>query len=99
MEEAGSFDCVIDMVCYLPEEAESALRTFTGRTGQYIFCSTVDVYTKPAASYPITEDAEKSPSTKFMYGYNKARCEELLFAAHEPWRHRRDQYSSGAHLW
>ena len=83
MAEAGPFDCVIDMVCYLPEEAESAVRAFSGRTGQYIFCSTVDVYTKPAAAYPITEDAEKLPSTKFMYGYNKARCEELLFAAHE----------------
>jgi nucleoside-diphosphate-sugar epimerase len=83
MAEAGAFDCVIDMVCYTPEEAESAVRSFKGRTGQYIFCSTVDVYTKPAAAYPITEDAEKLPSTKFMYGYNKARCEELLFAAHE----------------
>ncbi len=83
MAEAGTFDCVIDMVCYLPEEAESAIRAFRGRTAQYIFCSTVDVYTKPAAVYPITEDTEKQPSMKFMYGYNKARCEELLFAAHE----------------
>jgi nucleoside-diphosphate-sugar epimerase len=83
MEEAGTFDCVIDMVCYLPEEAESALRAFKGRTGQYIFCSTVDVYTKPAAAYPITEAAEKLPSEKFPYAYNKARCEELLFAAHQ----------------
>lgn len=81
--EAGHFDCVIDMVCYLPEEAESAIRAFKDRTAQYIFCSTVDVYTKPAAAYPITEAAEKLPSTNFMYGYNKARCEELLFAAHE----------------
>lgn len=83
MREAGFFDCVIDMVCYLPEEAESAIRAFRGRTGQYIFCSTVDVYTKPAATYPITEAAERSPSEKFLYAYNKARCEELFFAAHE----------------
>ena len=83
MAEAGTFDCVIDMVCYLPEEAESAIRAFKGRTGQYVFCSTVDVYTKPAAAYPITEAAERLPSRKFMYGYHKARCEELLFAAHE----------------
>jgi nucleoside-diphosphate-sugar epimerase len=83
MQEAGTFDCVIDMVCYLPEEAESAVRAFKGRTGHYIFCSTVDVYTKPAAAYPITEAAERSPSEKFPYAYNKARCEELLFAAHE----------------
>ncbi len=83
MAEVGHFDCVIDMVCYLPEEAKSAIRAFKGRTAQYIFCSTVDVYTKPAAAYPITEDAEKNPSTNFMYAYNKARCEELLFATHE----------------
>ena len=83
MQEAGTFDCVIDMVCYLPEEAESAIRAFKGSTGQYVFCSTVDVYTKPAATYPITEAAERSPSEKFPYAYNKARCEELLFAAHE----------------
>jgi nucleoside-diphosphate-sugar epimerase len=83
MHDAGNFDCVIDMVCYLPEEAESAVRAFKGRTGQYIFCSTVDVYTKPAVTYPITEAAERLPSEKFPYAYNKARCEELLFAAHE----------------
>ena len=83
IQEAGTFDCVIDMFCFLPEEAESAVRAFKGRTGQYIFCSTVDVYTKPATAYPIVETAERKPSKKFSYAYNKARCEELLFAAHE----------------
>ena len=82
MHEAGTFDCDIDMFCFLPEEAKSAVRAFRGRTGHYIFCSTVDVYTKPAATYPITEAAERLPSEKFSYGFNKARCEELLFAAH-----------------
>lgn len=81
--EAGIFDCVIDMICYTPEEAESAIRAFSGRTGHYIFTSSVDAYTKPAASYPITEDAERRPPKEFLYGYNKARCEDLLFAAHE----------------
>jgi nucleoside-diphosphate-sugar epimerase len=83
MEEAGTFDCVIDMICYLPEEAETAIRAFKGRTGQYIFCSTVDVYTKPAAIYPITEAVERRPSPRFAYAYNKAKSEEALFAAHE----------------
>ena len=72
MQEAGTFDFVIDMVCFLPEEAESAVRAFKGRTGHYIFCSTVDVYTKPAATYPITEAAERFSSEKFPYAYNKA---------------------------
>jgi nucleoside-diphosphate-sugar epimerase len=35
------------------------------------------------AAYPITKAAERLPSKKFPYAHNKARCEELLFAAHE----------------
>ncbi|MBT4139752.1 MAG: NAD-dependent epimerase/dehydratase family protein [Candidatus Latescibacteria bacterium] len=82
IQEAGTFDCVIDMYCFLPVDAEHAVQVFKGRTEQYIFCSTVDVYTKPSATYPITEDCERLPPEKFAYGYNKARCEELLFEAH-----------------
>ena len=59
MQEAETFDCVIDMCCYLPDEAESVVHACSGRIGQYIFTSTVDVYTKPAARYPITEQAER----------------------------------------
>src|SRR4051812_41768041 len=55
MAEAGLFDCVIDMRCFTPAEAESAVRAFRGRTRQLIFCSTVDVYQKSAARYPVTE--------------------------------------------
>jgi nucleoside-diphosphate-sugar epimerase len=83
MTEAGPFDCVIDMICYLPQEAESAVRAFSGRVGQFIFCSTVDVYTKPAARYPITEAAERQPATSFPYAFNKAACERLFERAHE----------------
>jgi nucleoside-diphosphate-sugar epimerase len=82
MAEAGTWDAVIDMVAFEPEDVESALRALTGRTAQYIFCSTVDVYTKPAARYPITEDAARSPSPSFAYAFNKARCERILEAAH-----------------
>jgi nucleoside-diphosphate-sugar epimerase len=77
----GKFDCVIDMICFLPEEAENAVRIFKGRTKQYIFCSTVDVYTKPAKQYPVTEDAEKNPQTSFSYAFNKAACERIFFDA------------------
>lgn len=82
MHGLGTYDCVIDMVCFLPEEAESAVRAFAGRTGQYLFCSTVDVYTKPAFLYPIREDAERQPSLAFPYAYAKGQCEEILWAAH-----------------
>ncbi|MEZ4860811.1 MAG: NAD-dependent epimerase/dehydratase family protein [Caldilineaceae bacterium] len=82
MREAGEFDCVIDMCCYLPDEAESVVHALSGRIGQYIFTSTVDVYTKPAARYPITEAAERKPTPAFAYAYHKAECEEILHAAH-----------------
>ena len=72
MAEVGVFDCVIDMVCFRPEEAASTLRAFAGRTGQYILCSTVDVYTKPAKRYPVREQEERQPSPQFPYAWNKA---------------------------
>ena len=84
MAEVGPFDAVIDMVCFKLEDAESAIRAFRGRTAQYIFCSTVDVYTKPAPEYPVREDAERQPSPSFPYAYEKARCERLLEQAHAP---------------
>jgi nucleoside-diphosphate-sugar epimerase len=82
MAKAGTWDAVIDMVAFVPADVESALRAFRGRTTQYVFCSTVDVYTKPAARYPITEDAERQPAQSFPYAFNKARCEHILEEAH-----------------
>jgi nucleoside-diphosphate-sugar epimerase len=80
--EEGPFDAAIDMVCFRPEQAESAIRAFRGRAAQYVFCSTVDVYTKPAPRYPVREDAPRVPSPTFPYAFEKARCERLLEAAH-----------------
>ena len=82
MAEVGSFDAVIDMIGFVPDDIESAIRAFRGSIGQFIFCSTVDVYTKPARSYPIREDAERHPMPSFPYAYNKAKCERLLEVAH-----------------
>ena len=83
MAEAGNFDAVIDMIGFVPADIESAIRAFRGSIGQFIFCSTVDVYTKPAQHYPIREDAEREPMPSFPYAYNKAKCERLLEEAHE----------------
>ena len=83
MADAGPFDCVIDMVCFTPEEAESAVRAFRGRTGHFVFCSTVDVYTKQPPVLPITEDTPREPLPSFPYAYRKAACERILEAAHQ----------------
>ena len=40
------------MICYRPEEAASLLRAVRGRTGHLLDCSTVDVYARPARTYP-----------------------------------------------
>jgi nucleoside-diphosphate-sugar epimerase len=81
MTEAGTFDCVIDMIGFTPPQAESAVRTFKGRTGQFIFCSTVDVYQKPANRYPIFENEPRV--LRDDYGGNKTRCENIFLDAHQ----------------
>ncbi|MBN1249197.1 MAG: NAD-dependent epimerase/dehydratase family protein [Anaerolineae bacterium] len=83
MAALGTWDAVVDMVAYVPEDVESAVRALRGRTTQYIFCSTVDVYTKPAAVYPVVESAERSPSETFPYAHNKAVCERIVEQAHD----------------
>jgi len=80
MQKAGGFDCVIDMICFVCADAESLVRAFEGRTGQVIFCSTVDVYAKPASRYPVREDESRRPVSR--YGQDKARCEDILMEAH-----------------
>ena len=71
------FDCVMDMICYTPEEAQSLSRAFCGRTGHLIFCSTVDVYAKPARRYPIRESEPHAPPD-WEYAQHKETCEQLL---------------------
>ncbi|MDZ4763358.1 MAG: NAD-dependent epimerase/dehydratase family protein [Chloroflexota bacterium] len=79
MRALPAFDCVIDMICFTPEEAESAVRAFSGHAGHVIFCSTVDVYSKPASCYPILEDEPRVGNND--YGRNKILCEDIFFAA------------------
>ncbi len=81
MAEAGQFDCVIDMVGFVPEDAESVIRAFKGRIGHFIFCSTVCTYGGPASRYPIREDEPRRPIGS--YGANKVKCEDILMAAGE----------------
>lgn len=80
MQAIGAVDAVIDMIGYEAEDAASALRAFRGRTTHYIFCSTIDVYAKPASRYPVREDEPRLPITS--YGMKKVLCEDLVLAAH-----------------
>ena len=81
MRELGDFDCVIDMIGFVPQEAESAVRAFKDHVGQFIFCSTVDVYQKPATIRPYTE--AESYGGLNDYSSNKVLSEQILLAAQE----------------
>ena len=80
IREAGTFDCVIDMIGYRPEEVAASIRALTGRCGQYVFCSTVDVYQRPSTHYPYREGEPLHSLSE--YGRNKVRCERVLEQAH-----------------
>ena len=79
----GPFDVVIDMICYEPEEAACDVEVFRGKTKQFVFCSTVDVYSKTSVAYPIREDSPFGAVPSFEYAYRKVLCERLLWEAHE----------------
>jgi nucleoside-diphosphate-sugar epimerase len=75
-----TYDVVVDMVAFHPDDASSAVRAFKGRCSQFIHCSTVCVYSGPPTQIPIPEtEPFHSPGG---YGKNKIAIEELLFEAH-----------------
>src|SRR5689334_1848815 len=82
MAELPRFDAVIEMIGYSPEDVRSLIRAVEGRTGHLIFCSTVDVYARPASRYPVTE-AEPFQPTLWEYARKKAECERVLWGWHE----------------
>ena len=65
MADAGPFDCVIDMICYLPADAESLVRAFSNQVQQIIFTSTVEVYSKPRDRYPVPEEHRRGVTSEY----------------------------------
>ncbi|MBW3624133.1 MAG: NAD-dependent epimerase/dehydratase family protein [Armatimonadetes bacterium] len=78
LREREPFDCVIDMICYEPEDAQSLVRAFAGRVGHLIVCSTVDVYEKPQRRLLLTEETPHHPAP-WDYAVKKAQLEEILW--------------------
>ncbi len=76
-----TFDVVVDMVAFHPDDSASAVRAFEGRTAQFIHCSTVCVYSGPVTQIPTGETEPFHSIGK--YGQNKIACEELLMREHE----------------
>ena len=78
---AHTWDAVIDMISYNPEQAESAVRAFAGRTAHFIFCSTVCTYGNTQTIIPTTEGTPQTPHSS--YGKNKVACEKIHLRAHD----------------
>jgi nucleoside-diphosphate-sugar epimerase len=75
-----TYDIVVDMVAFHPDDTASAIRAFAGRCGHFLHCSTVCVYSGPPQTIPTPEtEPYHSPGT---YGKNKIAIEELLLKAH-----------------
>ncbi len=79
-----SYDVVVDMVAFHPDDSASAIRAFAGRCGQFIHCSTVCVYSGPVAQIPTTET--EPYHSLGSYGKDKIVCELLLLQAFEDQR-------------
>src|SRR5882724_2584396 len=74
---AARFDVVIDMICFTPEQADSAVRAFRGRCEQFIFCSTVCTYgVKLPPQVLVDESFPQEPISG--YGRNKLACEQIF---------------------
>ncbi|HEY0933897.1 MAG TPA: NAD-dependent epimerase/dehydratase family protein [Trebonia sp.] len=82
--DGREFDAVVDVACYDPADARLSAETFAGRTGRYVFVSTVSVYASQATTEAQLEDAPvarlKPLATDFAenYGANKALCEAIV---------------------
>ncbi|GAB4467572.1 MAG: SDR family oxidoreductase [Armatimonadaceae bacterium] len=81
LQTGRKFDVVIEMIGFKPEDVEDLSRAFAGKIGQLIFCSTVDVYSKPPARYPIPDTANRDNPAPWDYAQNKSKCEAILFDA------------------
>ncbi len=82
------WDAIIDNICYTAEDAQKAIRTFSGRTGQYIFTSSGSVYALfNGSSSPFRENqtellAFKDPlKEKYAYAMDKFGAETAFLNA------------------
>lgn len=77
--DGQSFDVVVDMVAFTPDDSRSAIRAFKGKTAQFVHCSTVCVYSGPTEQLPTTETEPYHSIGN--YGKNKIECEKILLEA------------------
>jgi nucleoside-diphosphate-sugar epimerase len=75
------FDAVVNWIVFTPDQIETDLALFRGRTGQYVFISSASAYQTPPAHLPVTES---TPLDNPYWAYSQAKiaCEERLMRAY-----------------
>jgi nucleoside-diphosphate-sugar epimerase len=76
-----TFDAVVDWIVFTPDQVETDLELFRGRTEQYVFISSASAYHKPVRSLPITESTPLH-NPYWQYSRDKIACEERLLRAY-----------------
>ena len=75
-----TFDVVIDMICFNPTQAAAGIEAFAGKTGHFIFTSTVCSYGNTQTELPTHEGITQRPHS--TYGKDKLTCEQMFLKAH-----------------
>lgn len=88
LEEAigeSSYDVVYDNICYMPKEAEEAVKLFAGKAGKYIVTSTLSVYPfgeprKTESDFDAMNYTVPQPyPNEINYGEGKRLVEAIFF--------------------
>ncbi|HEX7064334.1 MAG TPA: NAD-dependent epimerase/dehydratase family protein [Bacillales bacterium] len=79
-----SWDVVYDQICFSPNDALAACEIFKGKTGKYIFTSSMSVYDlseeiNEDAFDPYTYPVEKGDKDQFSYNEGKRLAEAVFF--------------------
>ncbi|MFD1716267.1 NAD-dependent epimerase/dehydratase family protein [Georgenia deserti] len=74
------FDTVVNFLSFGAEDASRMVKTFTGRTEQYIHISSASIYGKPVKNWPIVESMQRH--NRFStYAREKIEAEHVLAEA------------------
>lgn len=71
------FDAVVNWVGLTPDDVRAHPAVFGGRTGQYVFISSISVYARPVPQLPVTESTPRRQPV-YDYARDKIACEVLL---------------------
>jgi nucleoside-diphosphate-sugar epimerase len=79
--DSMQFDAIVDWIAYTPEQVQTDIELFRGRTRQYVFISSASAYQKPHHFLPITESTPLH-NPFWEYSRQKAACEATLMEAY-----------------